>query len=316
MGSILKQYRWLANILVILICSYFLAKIVNVYIGKSLEVRRTIGVMKQAETASEKSKRKQLSDYEIIVERNIFDSSEATPDANTGTGEDGEDSGDEIDLSKEAVKTSLPIKVFAVFVVGRGEDERSSATIEMNKETDVYAVKDEKTFAPGVVLIRVMPDRIEFTNKKRLEYAMLEGEDGKSIFGPPTDDGKVAEKTEPKDATNDSGSSVAVEDGKFLIDRSEVDNALNNLAQLYTEIRAVPYFKGGKSQGMRILQIKPGSIFSKLGMKKGDILTRINGIDLDIKKGFGIFEQLRDQKQFNLDLIRGGITQTQEYEIR
>jgi len=50
--------------------------------------------------------------------------------------------------------------------------------------------------------------------------------------------------------------------------------------------------------------------------KRGDVLQRINGIDLDVRKGFEIFSQLKDQKNLSLDLIRGGANQTVDYEIR
>jgi general secretion pathway protein C len=78
----------------------------------------------------------------------------------------------------------------------------------------------------------------------------------------------------------------------------------------------VPNFQDGKASGMKILSVKPGSVFAKLGLKRGDILNRINGVELDVRKGFEIFSQLKDQKSLSLDLVRGGANQTVEYEIR
>ena len=53
-----------------------------------------------------------------------------------------------------------------------------------------------------------------------------------------------------------------------------------------------------------------------LGMKRGDVLKKINGLELDVKKGFEIFNQLKDQSTITLDLIRQGQPTTLEYEIR
>ena len=50
MGGFFKQYAWLFDLLVILLCSFFLAKIVGVYLGKKLEVQRSIGMLKKVET--------------------------------------------------------------------------------------------------------------------------------------------------------------------------------------------------------------------------------------------------------------------------
>lgn len=311
MGGLLKQYMWVANLVVILFCSYFVAKIFNVYIGKTMEVRQTIGVMKKTEKIAPVRESRLRSDYTIITERNIFDSSEAPPAEAVGE-TSGEDSA--VVEGKEAVKTGLPLTLYAVLVVGEGKDKRSSATVSMEKkEPDVYEVRGDKSFSPGVILVQVKPDRIEFMNKGRLEYAKLEEEGVGSIFGPPEDKAKVAEK----DAK--AGPETAVktaQDGKILLDQRELEGALSNLDQLYTEIRAVPNFQDGKVNGMKVLSIKPGSVFAKLGIQRGDILSRINGIELDVRRGFDIFNQLKDQKSFNLDLVRGGASQTVEYEIR
>ncbi len=78
----------------------------------------------------------------------------------------------------------------------------------------------------------------------------------------------------------------------------------------------MPNFSGGKISGMKVLSVKNGSIFAKLGLKRGDILQKINGMDLDVKQGFAIFSQLKDSKNLTVDLIRGGQAQSFDYEIR
>jgi len=128
----------------------------------------------------------------------------------------------------------------------------------------------------------VAPYRIEFLNNGRLEYAELVGESGTDIFAPPTDAGPTVAAKEPGPVTAEP-----------LIAK-----------------------EGGKMSGMKVLSVKGGSIFEKLGMRRGDILQRVNGSELDVKKGFEIFSQLKDSKTFTLDLIRQGQPKTLEYEIR
>ncbi|MBI2347013.1 MAG: hypothetical protein HYV03_09115 [Deltaproteobacteria bacterium] len=313
MGSLLKQYGWALNLLFILLLGYFLAKIANVYIAGLLEVSRSIGVVSTAGPAATPGVTRDVGDYEVVVSRNIFDSSETA----AGEAAGGEELGP-ISPTGEPVKTALGIKVIAVMVVGEGKDPRSSATVDGGGGSiDVYAVGDEKkTFAPGVRLVQVKPTRIEFYRAGRFEYADLEEGLSASIFGQPKDTATVATPSAPR-PTAPAGEKVAkVGENKFTIDQAEIDAALTNLDKLYTEIRAVPNFQEGKVQGMKILSIKPGSIFAKLGLKRGDVLARINGVELDIKKGFDLFNQLKDQKAFNLDLQRDGKNQTLEYEIR
>lgn len=309
----LRQYYWAINIIFILVVSFFSAKIANVYVSKSLEVKRSIAVLKPTEAPTDLLPTRNRDDYNVIVQRNIFDS--ANPDlASTEQTQGGEET---YVPTGEAVKTSLSIKVLAVLVIGDGKDKRSSTTVDSGGTSgiDVYGVGDEKTFSPGVKLVQVKPNRIEFIRNGRLEYAELLQDTGENIFGPPKPLGNaVATKAATPAPGGDTIAKVA--EGKFTIDQKELENALQNMDQLFTEIRAVPNFQDGKVAGMKILSVKPGSVFAKLGLKRGDILNRINGLDLDVRKGFEIFNQLKEQKSLTLDLNRNGANQTVEYEIR
>lgn len=333
MGGMFRQYSWIVDLVGILFCSLFLAKITGVYLGKTLEVKRSIGVLKAPEVQPAERKQVDISEYKIILERNIFDSSDKAVTECEGTaceGDKEEGKSEESILAGEAVKTSLNLTVLGVLVVGDGRDKRSSATVSTSGapapakgkekggragDAKVYAVGDEESFAPNTKLTRVQPDRIEFINSGRLEYAEVASEVGDSIFGPPKRETVATKEGDPKAAAKDE--TVKKESpGKFTVDQSEVDEAMQNLDKLYTDIRAVPNFSGGKVSGMKILSVKAGSLFDKLGLKRGDILQKINGIELDVKKGFEIFNQLKDQKGINLDLIRQGQPTTLDYEIR
>lgn len=307
-----KQYSWLLNLLFILFVSFFASKITNVYLSKALEVKKPIVVPPPTAETSTMSVVKDRKDYDVITQRNLFDSTDTG--ATEGEVQGGGAEADYVP-GGEAVKTGLSIKILAILVIGEGKDKRSSTTVDSGGSggVDVYAVGEEKSFSPGVKLVQVKPDRIEFIRSGKLEYAELLDELGGTIFGPPME-GAVASKdaAPPKEGEP----VVKASEGKYVIDQREIENALQNLDKLYTEIRAVPNFQDGKASGMKILSIKPGSVFAKLGLKRGDVLQKINGMELDVRRGFEIFGQLKDQKSLSLDLIRGGANQTVDYEIR
>lgn len=334
MGGFFRQYSWVIDLIGILLCSFLLAKIAGVYLGKALEVKRSVGVVKVAEVGPAERKPVDISEYAVIADRNIFDATDRS--AAAAAGEEGvEGAAEESAPTGEAVKTSLSITVLGVLVVGDGRDGRSTATVAGGgggaaaapakggkapagggggAAPNVYAVNGDESFAPNTKLVRVQPDRIEFVNNGRLEYAEVASEFGSSIFGPPTQEAvasaePVTPKAEPA-AVKKEG------EGKFTVDRREIDDAVANLDRLYTEIRAVPNFAGGKVSGMKILSVKGDSIFAKLGMRRGDVLQKINGMELDVKKGFEIFNQLKDSKSIQLDVVRQGQPTTLEYEIR
>ncbi len=315
MLTLLKQYLWVLNLSTVLLCSYFGAKLTNLYIESKISVD-PVAVKPPAPPRSEEGAKKTIpfSDYQVILDRNIFDSTELPPEEAPDISAEGEQV-----PTGEAVKTGLAIKVVGVMVVGQGKDDRSTATISggtgKGASIDTYAVGDADGFAPGTKLVRVQPDRIEFTHKGRLEFAPFEEEGGASIFGPPVDTGTVASATPVLPAKEGEGVKKEGEN-KFVIDQREVQNALSNIERLYTEIRAVPNFAGGKVSGMKILSVKQGSLFDKLGLQRGDILQKINGLELDVKSGFDVFNQLKNESHLSVDVIRQGANQTFEYEIR
>jgi len=104
---------------------------------------------------------------------------------------------------------------------------------------------------------------------------------------------------------------------KFTIDRGEVDEALGDLPRLLTQARLLPNFRSGQTDGFRIFNIVPGSLFARIGLQNGDVLHRINDVAIeDPAKFMGIFESLKSESQITLDLVRGNDRKTFEYEIR
>lgn len=308
MVELLKQYLWVLDLFAILLTSFFGAKLTAVYLGQIISApQKAAKPQVVVSTLAAEPQIAPFEDYKIIMERNIFDSEESTAAPSEGETAPALPSG-------EPVKTGLAIKVLGVLMLGKGEDSRSSATVQGSSGTDTYAVGDENGFAPNTQLIRVQPDRIIFANAGRLEFAPFGEEEELNIFGPPQE--IPTPTTGPTTASLPREVIKSEGEGKFVIDKGEVDNALSNLERLYTEIRAVPNFAGGKVSGMKILSVKQGSLFDKLGLQRGDVLEKINGMELDVKKGLEIFNQLKSERSLTVDLIRQGTKKSFEYDIR
>lgn len=318
----IKKYLWVAHLFAIAVCAYFFAQTVTAYLSGVLEGESDVSLAAKA-LPSEKVGLVQVSvdDYKTVIDRNIFNSEDVPVELEPPPGE-AKDEDKSIDLSGPAVKTTLNIKVLGTLVVGEGKDRRSSATIVGGKsrKASVYYVKGEETFQDGVELLQVQKDRILFSNGGRLEYALLEGVIEKlTIFAKAEDvHGKSSQEKKRTVGTGELRRAAEPEasENAFVIDQREVDEALANLDRLVTEIRITPNFRGGQVAGMKVLAIKPGTIFSKLGLRRGDILERINGLELDIRRGMELFSQLKDQKNLRIDLVRRGKNKTLEYEIK
>ena len=308
---------WLISLFAVIICSYFMAKMTANLISTQFQGGKVPPSVKVSSSSlGAEGESLSLAATKPIVDRNIFDSRDVQVPVDPTTKEEEETTATP---TGEAVKTSLGIKLVSTFAVGAGEDKRSTCIISSGKgrkgAEEVYTVDDEKEFAPDTRIVKIKFDRVEFVHKGRLEYVELEDfAKNLNLNVPPKRESTPSRVVDRKGSADPKVEQSS--DGKFTIARSEVDAAINNLDKLYTQIRAVPYFKDGKSSGLKLLSVKGGSIFSKLGLKRGDILKSINSMELDIKRGLEIFNQLKSESNITIDIERRGQDKTLEYEIR
>ena len=63
--------------------------------------------------------------------------------------------------------------------------------------------------------------------------------------------------------------------------------------------------------------IRQGSIFHQLGLKNGDVIERVNGADLsDPAKALALFQQLRNEQNITMDVLRNKANVTVGYQIQ
>jgi general secretion pathway protein C len=104
---------------------------------------------------------------------------------------------------------------------------------------------------------------------------------------------------------------------RYVLDRSAVNSNLQNLAPLFTQIRAIPNLRDGNSNGFRLSEIQPGSIFQQIGLQDGDVLTSVSGQAVtDPLKAMALLQTLRDRPAISLDLMRHGASVQLYYNIR
>ncbi len=176
-------------------------------------------------------------------------------------------------------------------------------------EQDVFAI-DERIF-DGPRLLAIGPAHAIVVRKgkrQRIELAMA------SEASSAADSSRAAVSGgngSPTGGVRETG------DGSFLIDRREVDHAIENLSFVMTQARAVPVLRGGESVGFKIFNIKPGSIFERLGIRNGDIVQRVNGVAInDPSRAVGLLDEVQSMDQIKLDFLRGGKPETFAYAIR
>ncbi len=171
------------------------------------------------------------------------------------------------------------------------------------------AVLDDGT---GQVFYRIhqrMPDGSSIIKVMR-EKVMLRKSDGTTVTIQVVDDTKIVPLKNGSDVKR-------LSDGKYVVDQKEVLASTENMSQILTQARALPFIEQGKTVGFRISEITPGSIYEKIGLQNGDVIQKVNAQDVDDPaKFFQLYQGLKNEQSITIDLLRGGQRQTLNYEIR
>jgi general secretion pathway protein C len=103
----------------------------------------------------------------------------------------------------------------------------------------------------------------------------------------------------------------------YLIARTTLNQDLQDMPKLFTEIRAVPNLQNGTANGFRLSEVEPGSIFQQIGLMDGDLLTAVSGQPVgDPARAMQLFEMLRSQSTITLNVVRNGSPMQLQYVIR
>jgi general secretion pathway protein C len=109
---------------------------------------------------------------------------------------------------------------------------------------------------------------------------------------------------------------VAATPRHISLKQSQIDNAFENVNQLLSQIRIRPYFNKGKPEGLILTGIKPGSFFRKMGLRSGDILTGVDGKNIEsVDDAMKFYENLKSASDVTLHLKRRGRTEAIKYHI-
>lgn len=120
-----------------------------------------------------------------------------------------------------------------------------------------------------------------------------------------------------KDAPSAASFGRRIGESTYQIDQQRVQQAIEKPDQIMTDARFIPNIVDGKQQGFVLREVKPGGIYSSLGLQNGDILMRINEFAIsNPETALQAFTALRGIDRAQLDVIRNGAKMTMTYQIR
>lgn len=101
------------------------------------------------------------------------------------------------------------------------------------------------------------------------------------------------------------------------IDRGLVDSLIENSSALMSQARILPYEREGQVQGFKLYGIRRNSLLGKLGLRNGDIVNSIGGIEMSSPdRALEAYTKLRSADDIVIDFTRRGRRQSMDYNIR
>lgn len=247
---------------------------------------------------------KTVQSYNSIPTRNLFNSQGLIPgEESAGAGQGGDPGG-------APIKSSLPFNLIGIMILT--DEAKSIATIEDKAASAIYPMQAEDEIPNKIKVIKVEPRRVTFINRSTNRREYLELPEDPQAKNP------ILNASKPMASGAPIGGGVEKVAGtQYNVSRSEIDKALGDLNNILTQARAVPNFENGIASGYKLFQIVPGSIYDKLGLQNGDVISGLNNTPInDPGKAFEMINELKTANHLELQVKKDGKQQNYIYDIR
>lgn len=103
----------------------------------------------------------------------------------------------------------------------------------------------------------------------------------------------------------------------YNVSRNLVQQSLNDLASVMSQVRVEPYFQGGKPDGFRVSQIQSGSLLNTMGFQNGDVIKSVNGRDIaTAEDAMRLYETMKGGSFFRVGILRDNAPKTIQIRVR
>jgi general secretion pathway protein C len=233
------------------------------------------------------------TEYNIVTQRNIFNSDGLIPEPLKGEDKPLQD------LPAELSK--LPLALVGTIVHVDGSKSIASIELKGKNKIEHFSIDDEIEGMAKVT--KVERRKVFFRNlsTNRNEYIEIK-EENKLTF---TNKGGTT-----------AGGPIQQNGNEYTVDGTFVQKKLADLPELLQTASGQFSFTNGRIDGYRILDVEPDSLFTQFGIRPGDLIKAVNGQPLDSPaKAMELFNDLKNAPQIKMTINRGGRDEEQTYNI-
>jgi general secretion pathway protein C len=181
-------------------------------------------------------------------------------------------------------------------VVASSEKDQGAAIIENKKKQQTYGI-GEKIEGTNASLEVVYADRVIIKNGSANETLMLDGVDyKKNVIQPTSQKPTIASQPNNRGPERRTLSDAAVQASRDLQEQP---------GSFIDYIAVSPHRPNGELSGYRVSPGKKPALFQAAGLKSGDVITDINGLDLtDIQQALEAMNMLKELQSLQMTVQR------------
>ena len=205
-------------------------------------------------------------------------------------------------------RSALPVSLVGTIVADDPRWSLASITTDQTRDTDLYRAGDELLQEADIVSIHV--SGLVLNRAGQFEFLALAG-------GPPKAMNATAPNFASSAANKASGLVQKVGLDDYRVDRDKLQHLLTHPADLARQARiTLAVNKSGDVDGVRLAGLSQASVFAELGLRRSDVIRRVNDYPLDSpERMLEIFARLKTARKIELEVTRSGRTRTLQYAI-
>lgn len=294
---------WIVNGALFVLCCFLTSSLVTGWVGEWIAGPPATPAL--APAAVPVSGR-DWSQREGILTRNLFQVSTLLPQGLSTT-----EPGDE---AEDLEATRLPLKLLGT--VASTDPEASWAAVEDTTRRERLVVRVQDSLLDQATVVRIERRRIVLDNDGKREELALD-EEGSAMSQPLRTAGRARPAPAVADVADLRERVQRLADNRFQVQRNDVQEAMRNPAELFSQARILPKYEEGQMVGVQLNSIQPGSLFENIGIQDGDVITEVNGIVITSPQdSAALLRELTQSEQFDVEVLGAdGAPRTLSYVV-
>ena len=216
----------------------------------------------------------------------------------------------EVVVEEELEKTKLPLRLLGTQVHSVGENSKAAVTDKSGRFRELLYVGDALERHPQARLVKIERGRVILENQGRREELLLAEVSHKT--------GSI--RTDRRSRNRRRTSRAKPPPKAPLTERLRAlksnANQGRSVRELFNQAKIIPKWDDNEMVGMELREIESGSLYEKMGLNEGDVITSFNGVQLDsAAAGARVLSKFVEADEFEIELAGGEVMNLSSAEL-